>query len=40
VLLQEVPHGYYNYDDVVVYQRDVLGIDENPRLEARAATMR
>ncbi len=24
---------YYNYDDVVTYQRDVLGVDEDPRLE-------
>jgi hypothetical protein len=24
---------YYNYDDVVDFQRDVLGIDEDPRLE-------
>jgi creatinine amidohydrolase/Fe(II)-dependent formamide hydrolase-like protein len=24
---------YYNYDDVVAFQRDVLGIDEDPRLE-------
>ncbi len=24
---------YYNYDDVVDYQRDVLGVDEDPRLE-------
>ena len=24
---------FYNYDDVVVYQRDVLGVDEDPRLE-------
>ena len=24
---------YYNYDDVVAYQRDVLGVDEDPRLE-------
>jgi creatinine amidohydrolase/Fe(II)-dependent formamide hydrolase-like protein len=24
---------YYNYDDVLVYQRDVLGVDEDPRLE-------
>lgn len=24
---------YYNYGDVLVYQRDVLGIDEDPRLE-------
>jgi len=24
---------YYNYDDVHAYQRDVLGVDEDPRLE-------
>ena len=24
---------YYNYGDVLIYQRDVLGIDEDPRLE-------
>lgn len=24
---------YYNYDDVLVYQRDVLGVDEDPRAE-------
>ena len=24
---------FYNYDDVLVYQRDVLGVDEDPRLE-------
>ena len=24
---------YYNYDEVVTYQRDVLGVDEDPRLE-------
>ena len=24
---------YYNYDDVLIYQRDVLGVDEDPRLE-------
>ena len=24
---------YYNYDDVVDFQRDVLGVDEDPRLE-------
>ena len=24
---------YYNYDDVVAFQRDVLGVDEDPRLE-------
>ncbi len=24
---------YYNYDDVLAYQRDVLGVDEDPRLE-------
>ncbi len=24
---------YYNYDDVLVFQRDELGIDEDPRLE-------
>ena len=24
---------FYNYGDVLTYQRDVLGIDEDPRLE-------
>lgn len=24
---------YYNYDDVLTFQRDVLGVDEDPRLE-------
>ena len=24
---------FYNYDDVLVFQRDVLGVDEDPRLE-------
>ena len=24
---------YYNYDDVLAYQRDVLGVDEDPRVE-------
>ncbi len=24
---------FYNYDDVLIFQRDVLGIDEDPRLE-------
>ena len=24
---------FYNYDDVLIYQRDVLGVDEDPRLE-------
>ena len=24
---------FYNYDDVFAYHRDVLGVDENPRLE-------
>jgi creatinine amidohydrolase len=24
---------FYNYDDVLIFQRDVLGIDEDPRIE-------
>lgn len=32
VLIAHVPE-YYNYADVLAYQRDVLGIDEDPRLE-------
>lgn len=32
VLIAHVPE-YYNYGDVLAYQRDVLGIDEDPRLE-------
>ena len=31
-LIAHVPE-YYNYADVLAYQRDVLGIDEDPRLE-------
>ena len=32
VLIAHIPE-YYNYGDVLTYQRDVLGIDEDPRLE-------
>ncbi len=32
VLVAHIPE-YYNYSDVHAYQRDVLGIDEDPRLE-------
>ena len=32
VVIAHIPE-YYNYDDVLVYQRDVLGLDEDPRLE-------
>jgi len=32
VVIAHIPE-YYNYDDVLVYQRDVLGVDEDPRLE-------
>jgi creatinine amidohydrolase len=32
VLIAHIPE-YYNYDDVVAFQRDVLGVDEDPRLE-------
>ena len=32
VVIGHIPE-YYNYDDVVEYQKDVLGIDEDPRLE-------
>ncbi len=32
VVIAHIPE-YYNYDDVLVFQRDVLGIDEDPRLE-------
>ncbi|MEE2846723.1 MAG: creatininase family protein [Gemmatimonadota bacterium] len=32
VVIAHIPE-YYNYDDVLAYQRDVLGVDEDPRLE-------
>jgi len=32
IVIAHIPE-YYNYDDVVQYQKDVLGIDEDPRLE-------
>ena len=32
VVIAHIPE-YYNYDDVLGYQRDVLGLDEDPRLE-------
>ena len=32
VVIAHIPE-YYNYDDVLVYQRDVLGVDEDPELE-------
>ena len=32
VIVAHVPE-YYNYGDVETYQRDVLGVDEDPRLE-------
>ena len=32
ILIAHIPE-YYNYGDVLTYQRDVLGIDEDPRLE-------
>jgi len=32
VLIAHIPE-YYNYDEVEAYQRDVLGIDEDPTLE-------
>ena len=32
VVIAHIPE-YYNYGDVLIYQRDVLGIDEDPRLE-------
>jgi len=32
VVIAHIPE-YYNYDDVLAYQRDALGIDEDPRLE-------
>ena len=32
VVIAHIPE-YYNYQDVLAYQRDVLGIDEDPRLE-------
>lgn len=32
VVIAHIPE-FYNYDDVLVFQRDELGIDEDPRLE-------
>ena len=32
ILVAHIPE-YYNYSDVHAYQRDVLGVDEDPRLE-------
>lgn len=32
VVIAHIPE-YYNYGDVLTYQREVLGIDEDPRLE-------
>ena len=32
VVIAHIPE-YYNYDDVLAYQKDVLGVDEDPRLE-------
>jgi len=32
VLIAHIPE-YYNYGDVEAYQRDVLGVDEDPRIE-------
>ncbi len=32
VVIAHIPE-YYNYGDVLIHQRDVLGIDEDPRLE-------
>lgn len=32
VVIAHIPE-FYNYDDVHAYQRDVLGVDEDPRLE-------
>lgn len=32
VVIAHIPE-FYNYDDVLTFQRDVLGIDEDPRLE-------
>lgn len=32
VVIAHIPE-YYNYQDVLAYQRDELGIDEDPRLE-------
>ena len=32
VLIAHIPE-FYNYGDVLIYQRDVLGIDEDPRLD-------
>ena len=32
IVIAHIPE-YYNYGDVLSYQRDVLGIDEDPRLE-------
>jgi len=32
VLVAHIPE-YYNYDDVLTFQKEVLGVDEDPRLE-------
>ena len=32
VVISHIPE-FYNYGDVLIYQRDVLGIDEDPRLD-------
>ncbi len=32
VVIAHIPE-YYNYDDVLQYQKDALGVDEDPRLE-------
>lgn len=32
VVIAHIPE-YYNYDEVLQYQKDVLGVDEDPRLE-------
>lgn len=32
VVVAHIPE-YYNYDDVLTFQRDVLGVDEDPRLD-------
>lgn len=32
VIIAHIPE-FYNYDDVLTFQRDALGIDEDPRLE-------
>jgi len=32
IVIAHIPE-YYNYQDVLAYQRDELGIDEDPRLE-------